>query len=462
MFYLASQILVFVAAALIIGALLTWVLLIGPVRRQSEAARHALAAAGTIADNGVACVDVGESETVVTVPTHSSEVASAALVNELSIRLRRQEDESALDKAELTARLATAEQQAARYERRVGAAELRMTAAERQVTAAGERVRMIEQALTQAQVQADRHDNRTAGVPAVVVPAARAALGAGGSARDVDTVGGSGGVIAVSGEAAAGQGEAVEALAAEAEQLRTQLAEAEGRAAKFSSRLAMARTEAEAAQRQVATMTTRLDRHQAEWAAEKVRLLARMSQTEQSVTAIDRGDAAIDRGDAGSDRGESEVNGQEVNADRANTGAQEDFGDDFDFDGRDPALAGVVPVQTARRVPGEYPGQRCAALPGSAAPAGLTSTPGDFPATASVEESGGRRDNLKEIVGIGPVVEARLQALGIASFRQLAELDDDGVDRLVRLLDGFGDRIVPDDWVGQARSLYERHYSGTA
>ncbi len=122
----------------------------------------------------------------------------------------------------------------------------------------------------------------------------------------------------------------------------------------------------------------------------------------------------------------------------------------------------MVPVQTARRVPGEYPGQRCAALPGSAAPAGLTSTPGDFPAAASVEESGGRRDNLKEIVGIGPVVEARLHALGIASFRQLAELDDDGVDRLVRILDGFGDRIVPDDWVGQARSLYERHYSGTA
>jgi predicted flap endonuclease-1-like 5' DNA nuclease len=80
----------------------------------------------------------------------------------------------------------------------------------------------------------------------------------------------------------------------------------------------------------------------------------------------------------------------------------------------------------------------------------------------TAEASGARRDNLKEIVGIGPVVEARLYALGIASFRQLAELDDDGADRLVRVLDGFGDRLVADDWVGQARSLYERHHGNVA
>jgi predicted flap endonuclease-1-like 5' DNA nuclease len=68
------------------------------------------------------------------------------------------------------------------------------------------------------------------------------------------------------------------------------------------------------------------------------------------------------------------------------------------------------------------------------------------------------RDNLKEIVGIGPVVEARLHNLGIVSFRQLAAMGDADVDRLARGLDGFGDRIVSDDWVGQAIALQGRRY----
>ncbi|WP_250284358.1 hypothetical protein [Frankia sp. CiP1_Cm_nod2] len=108
-----------------------------------------------------------------------------------------------------------------------------------------------------------------------------------------------------------------------------------------------------------------------------------------------------------------------------------------------------------------------AALPGSVALAGLTSLSGSsgpgsgsgpLPPPAAVQ--GARRDNLKEIVGIGPVVEARLHALGIVSFRQLADLNEDGVSWLGSVLEGFGDRIVSDDWVGQAGSLHERHHRG--
>jgi predicted flap endonuclease-1-like 5' DNA nuclease len=65
-------------------------------------------------------------------------------------------------------------------------------------------------------------------------------------------------------------------------------------------------------------------------------------------------------------------------------------------------------------------------------------------------------DNLKEIVGIGPVIEARLRTLGITSFRQLAAMGDTDVDRLSARLDGFGSRILSDDWVGQARELQTR------
>ncbi|SBW20388.1 hypothetical protein FDG2_1676 [Candidatus Protofrankia californiensis] len=100
-------------------------------------------------------------------------------------------------------------------------------------------------------------------------------------------------------------------------------------------------------------------------------------------------------------------------------------------------------------------------MPGSVALARLASASGgsgSFPPAAAVQ--GARQDNLKEIVGIGPVLEARLHALGIVSFRQLADLDEDGVGWLGCVLDGFGDRIVSDDWVGQAGSLYERHHHG--
>jgi predicted flap endonuclease-1-like 5' DNA nuclease len=71
-------------------------------------------------------------------------------------------------------------------------------------------------------------------------------------------------------------------------------------------------------------------------------------------------------------------------------------------------------------------------------------------------------DNLKEIVGIGPVVESRLRKLGITTFRQLALMGDADVDRLAHKLDGFGDRIVSDDWVGQARELQARRHGEPA
>ncbi|MBX6391652.1 MAG: hypothetical protein IRZ08_22140 [Frankia sp.] len=71
-------------------------------------------------------------------------------------------------------------------------------------------------------------------------------------------------------------------------------------------------------------------------------------------------------------------------------------------------------------------------------------------------------DNLKEIVGIGPVTEARLHALGITTFRQLAAMGDADVARLAARLEGFGDRIIADDWVGQAQELQARYHGALA
>ncbi|WP_322755624.1 hypothetical protein [Frankia sp. Cas3] len=501
MLYLAGQILVFVAVALVIGVLLAWVFLIGPMRRQSEEARRALAAGYVglgaaqppVADDraGSAAVVPGAAmpgAAMASAAMASAEVDeggtagrdttadAAVLVTELSVRLRRQDDEWALEKAALTARLSAAEQRAADSEQRVAAVE-------RQVLAAGRRVRTIEGALADA--EAHGRANRQTSMPVRAVPVARAALHAGGSSAgfwdgpldgpldgpsDGADTGERSGLVAVVAAQANGHadGRAAETLAAEAAQLRVQLAEAEGRAAKFSSRLAMVRTEAEDAQRQVATMTTRLDRHQAEWAAEKVRLLARIGPTEHSVNGADPGNTPDGREDVPVDTDAAgTVLAHERDRDRDGEGyVSVDSGcaDDFVFDGKDPALADVVPVRTARPVPGELSDQSHGRLPGSVALAQLTASGGfgSFSVLMPTADTAARRDNLKEIVGIGPVVEARLYAFGIASFRQLAELDEDGVDSLVRVLDGFGDRLVSDDWVGQARSLYERHHGNVA
>jgi predicted flap endonuclease-1-like 5' DNA nuclease len=83
-----------------------------------------------------------------------------------------------------------------------------------------------------------------------------------------------------------------------------------------------------------------------------------------------------------------------------------------------------------------------------------------FPSWGGLAEPVASADNLKEIVGIGQVIEARLRGLGVTSFRQLATMGDTDVERLVALLEGFGTRIISDDWVGQARELEVRYHGG--
>lgn len=63
-------------------------------------------------------------------------------------------------------------------------------------------------------------------------------------------------------------------------------------------------------------------------------------------------------------------------------------------------------------------------------------------------------DDLKQIDGIGPVAERKLNALGIHTFRQIAEWTDADIDRVEKSVVGarFSGRIRRDDWVGQARA----------
>ncbi len=69
------------------------------------------------------------------------------------------------------------------------------------------------------------------------------------------------------------------------------------------------------------------------------------------------------------------------------------------------------------------------------------------------------RDDLKEIKGIGPVLEGKLNAIGVTRFRQLAELDGEGIKKLAENLGGsFPDRIKRDNWVTQARKQHLKKY----
>jgi small subunit ribosomal protein S2 len=71
---------------------------------------------------------------------------------------------------------------------------------------------------------------------------------------------------------------------------------------------------------------------------------------------------------------------------------------------------------------------------------------------AEKPESGNRTDDFKKINGIGPVLEGKLNNLGIISYRQIADMTPDEIERLETELNIKG-RVDREDWVGQARTL---------
>jgi predicted flap endonuclease-1-like 5' DNA nuclease len=541
--YLFGQVLVFVLVALVLGAALAWIFLIGPMRRQR--ASSAAATAGVEDRPGPATA--GPEGDQADRPSRSGlaeldEDRLAALTD----WLRRQEERSTVENAELVTRLAAAEQQ-------VGESESRVSAAERQVATAVEQVGAAQARM--AQIEAEL------------------------------------------------RGVAADEQSRETRRLQTALAEAEARAARFSARLAIVRTEVEEAALQAAAVTERLDRRQAEWAAERAGLLVRIAEAESiagawaanrergglnaasvdipavsapagepegrtddgpdgrtdvvdvaTVDGVDLADRAdlVDGADlfaptagrvvalggtrpqgrpartvparqrtahaalvpAGSAAGPADGGSNGTEPPTVDTAALDAVVQEIlDADARavpgpdrevlapTPAAESVLvpepaPAEVVASEPDELGPDAVSAEPVSAEPVvsepvvsepvvsepvafdavvsepvapnpvvsePVVSEPAAFDADEPVLPSWGgpaepvpSTDNLKEIVGIGPVIEARLRTLGITSFRQLAAMGDTDVDRLSARLDGFGSRILSDDWVGQARELQTR------
>ena len=63
------------------------------------------------------------------------------------------------------------------------------------------------------------------------------------------------------------------------------------------------------------------------------------------------------------------------------------------------------------------------------------------------------KDDLKHISGIGPVIEKKLNAIGIFTFRQISEFTPDDINHVTSSIKFFPDRIGRDNWIGQAAAL---------
>jgi len=85
----------------------------------------------------------------------------------------------------------------------------------------------------------------------------------------------------------------------------------------------------------------------------------------------------------------------------------------------------------------------------AAAPASV-----DLKGFKALEAPEGEADDLKKIDGVGPVIEKKLNELGIYHFKQIATLSKEQADAIDEAI-AFKGRIERDDWLGQATKLQE-------
>jgi predicted flap endonuclease-1-like 5' DNA nuclease len=71
-------------------------------------------------------------------------------------------------------------------------------------------------------------------------------------------------------------------------------------------------------------------------------------------------------------------------------------------------------------------------------------------APAAPPEAAMQEDNLEIIEGVGPIYAKRLREVGITTYKQLAEAT---YEQLVKVTRGNLERVVKEDWRGQARRM---------
>jgi large subunit ribosomal protein L21 len=108
----------------------------------------------------------------------------------------------------------------------------------------------------------------------------------------------------------------------------------------------------------------------------------------------------------------------------------------------------AAPKKAAKKeaAPAEAPAETPAPVE-SAAPAAAPA--GDLPEGALFAAPEGPADDLKKISGVGPVLEKKLNALGITTFAQVAAFTADDIAKVDDAL-SFKGRIERDNWLEQA------------
>jgi predicted flap endonuclease-1-like 5' DNA nuclease len=96
--------------------------------------------------------------------------------------------------------------------------------------------------------------------------------------------------------------------------------------------------------------------------------------------------------------------------------------------------------------------QRFAAQPKST---GSVESSQGKPAGGQAQARSHQKDDLKQIHGIGPVMERVLNRMGMFTFRQIAEWKDQDVEHMASELNTFPDRIRHDNWIAGAK---EQHF----
>lgn len=69
------------------------------------------------------------------------------------------------------------------------------------------------------------------------------------------------------------------------------------------------------------------------------------------------------------------------------------------------------------------------------------------------------QDNLQAITGVGPALKSKLNANGIFTYRQIAMLQPEDIERIETKVIHSSGRINRDNWINQAKELHFKKYN---
>jgi|GEM_PF-2902086 len=78
---------------------------------------------------------------------------------------------------------------------------------------------------------------------------------------------------------------------------------------------------------------------------------------------------------------------------------------------------------------------------------------------SNISTSADSKDDLKLIKGVGPIIEKKVNKLGIYTFEQISQLTNDDIEAITEAIEFFPGRIQRDGWKKQATSLMKKKVS---